>query len=143
MSADAKEEVIAVKCDRCGREVSADDSYQYSGETLCEDCYIDIRYPAKTCDPWAVYSAMMLRKTLGLKGTEGLTELQQAIYEFIRGRGKVTREQLIRNFEITEAELQRQLATLRHCELVKGHKEGNSIYLVPFEYNEQNAESRR
>jgi hypothetical protein len=37
---------------------------------------------------------------------------------------------------------QRQLSTLRHCELVKGHKEGNSIYLVPFDHNEQNAESR-
>jgi recombinational DNA repair protein (RecF pathway) len=123
-----------MKCDRCGREVSADDSYQHLGETLCEDCYIDIRYPAKACDPWAVYSAIRSRENLGLKGTAGLTELQQVIYEFIRGKGKATREQLIENFEITEAELQRQLAILRHCELVKGHKEGDSIYLVPFEY---------
>ena len=132
-----------MKCDCCGAEISADDSYQYLGKTLCEDCYIDIRYPAKVCDPWAVYSATRSRESLGLKGTAGLTELQQAIYQFIRERGKVTRGQLIENFKLTEAELQRQLATLRHCELVKGHKEDNSIYLVPFDYNEQNADSGR
>ena len=132
-----------MQCKRCGREIAGNERYEYAGETLCEDCYIDIRYPTKACDPWAVYSATRSRETLGLKGTQGLTELQQAICEFIRGKGKVTREQLIENFELTEAELQTQLATLRHCELVEGHKEGDSIYLVPFDYNEQNADSRR
>lgn len=134
---------MKVKCDRCGRELSADDSYQYLGKALCEDCYIDIRYPARACDPWAVYSATRLRETLGLKGTAGLTELQQAIYDFIRGRGKVTREQIIENLGLADAELQRQLATLRHCELVKGHKEGKSIYVVPFDYAEQNRNLER
>ena len=79
----------------------------------------------------------------GTKGTEGLTGLQKAIYEFIKGNDKVTREHLIEYFKLTEAELQRQLATLRHCELVKGYKEGDSIYLVPFDYDEQNADLRR
>lgn len=134
---------MKVKCDRCGRELSADDSYQYLGKALCEDCYIDIRYPARACDPWAVYSATRLRETLGLKGTAGLTELQQAIYDFIRGRGKVTREQIIETLGLTDAEIQRQLATLRHCELVKGHKEGKSIYVVPFDYAEQNRNLER
>jgi recombinational DNA repair protein (RecF pathway) len=121
-----------LKCSRCGREVSKDDSYQHLGEILCEDCYIDIRSPAKACDPWAVYAATRSRETHGLKGTEGLTELQKAIYEFVRGKGKVTREQLMENLGLTEAELQTQLATLRHCELVKGHKEDDRVYLVPF-----------
>ncbi len=121
-----------VKCKRCRREISSNERYEYLGETLCEDCYIDIRYPAKACDPWAVYSATRSRETVGLKGTEGLTELQRAIYDFVRGKGKVTREQLIENLGLTEAELQTQLATLRHCELVKGHKENGRIYLVPF-----------
>ena len=134
---------MKVKCDRCGRELSVDDSYQYLGKALCEDCYIDIRYPAKACDPWAVYSATRSREALGLRGSAGLTELQQAIYDFIRGRGKVTREQIIENLGLTDAELQRQLATLRHCELVKGHKEGKSIYVVPFDYAEQNRNLER
>jgi DNA-binding transcriptional ArsR family regulator len=132
-----------VKCDRCGREISADDRYQHLGKVLCEDCYIDIRYPAKACDPWAVYSATKSRETVGLNGTAGLTDLQQAIYEFIRSKGKATREQLVENLDLTEADLQRQLATLRHCELVKGRKEGNSVYLVPFDYDEQDVDSTR
>jgi len=134
---------MEVKCDRCGRELSAYDSYQYLGKTLCEDCYIDIRYPARACDPWAVYSATKSRETLGLKGTAGLTELQQAIYDFTRGRGKATREQIIETLGLTDDELQRQLATLRHCELVKGRKEGKSIYVVPFDFAEQNRNLER
>jgi predicted transcriptional regulator len=126
-----------VKCGRCGREISIADSYQHLGKTLCEDCYIDIRYPAKACDPRAVYSATRSRETEGLKGSVGLTDFQQAIYEFVRSKGKATREQLIENLDLTEADLQRQLAILRHCELVKGHKEGNSVYLVPFDYKKQ------
>jgi len=126
-------EATTVKCQRCGREISSNERYKYLGETLCEDCYIDVRYPAKACDPWAVYTATRLRETMGLKGTEGLTELQRAIYDFVRGKGKVTREQLIENLGLTEAELQTQLAILRHCELVKGYKENGRIYLVPFD----------
>jgi len=122
-----------MKCKRCGRDISNNERYEYAGEILCEDCYIDVKYPVKACDPWAVYSATRSRETLRLKGTQGLTELQQAIYEFIRGKGKATREQLIENLELTEAELQRQLAILRHCELVKGHKGDGRIYLTPFD----------
>ena len=59
--------------------------------------------------------------------------MKRAIYDFVREKGKVTREQLIENLGLTETELQTQLAILRHCELVKGHKEDNSVYLVPFD----------
>ena len=121
-----------MKCNRCGREVSREESYEYLGETLCEACYLDIRYPAKACDPWAVYSATRSRESLGLKGAEGLTDLQKAIYEFVKSNGKVTREEVMKNFNLTEPETQIQLAILRHCELVKGYKEGDKVYLVPF-----------
>jgi len=121
-----------MKCKRCGREISKSDSYEYLGETLCEDCYIDIRYPSKVCDPWAVYSATRSRESSGLKETDGLTELQKTIYELVKDKGKVTREEIMKNLNLTESELQTQLAVLRHCELVKGYKEGDKIYLVPF-----------
>lgn len=64
---------MIVKCNRCGREVPAENGYQHLGGALCEDCYIDIKYPAKACDPWAVYSAMRSRESAGLEGNEGLT----------------------------------------------------------------------
>ena len=50
----------------------------------------------------------------------------------VKEKGKVTREKVMENFGLTETQLQTQLATLRHCELVKGHKETDKVYLVPF-----------
>jgi hypothetical protein len=126
------QEVIALQCNRCSRDIRENEQYTYLSEILCEDCYIDIRYPAKACDPWAVYSAIRLRESSGLKGAEGMTELQKAIYEFVKTNSKVTREDIMHTFNLTEPEMQLQLAVLRHCELVKGHKDGDKVYLVPF-----------
>ena len=128
---------MIVKCNRCGREVPAENSYQHLGETLCEDCYIDIRYPAKACDPWAVYSATRSRESAGLVGTEALTELQKKIYEFVKAKEKATREEILAKFNIKEMELQTNLATLRHCELVKGRKEGSRVYVIPFDFDDK------
>ena len=94
---------------------------------------MDILSPAKACDPWAVYLATQSRETAGITGAEGLTGLQQEIFGFIKDKGRVTGEELIARFSIKEAELHTHLATLRHCELVKGRKEGNTVYLVPFD----------
>jgi len=33
---------------------------------------------------------------------------------------------------LAESEMQTQIATLSHCELVKGHKHGDKVYLIPF-----------
>lgn len=124
---------MTVQCNKCGREVADSEKYEYHGQALCEDCYIDMRFPAKACDPWAVYSATRTRQQMGFKNAEGLTSLQRAIYEFVRSSGRVTREELLENFGLAESELQAHLATLRHCELVKGYKEGDRIYVVPFD----------
>jgi hypothetical protein len=121
-----------VKCQRCQREISEDESFGYFGEVLCDDCYMDARSPAKACDPWAVYSATRTRESSGLSGAEGLTSLQQEIYTFIKNKGKVTGEEIIKEFNITQRDLQSQIATLRHCELVRGQKENNKVYIVPF-----------
>jgi recombinational DNA repair protein (RecF pathway) len=121
-----------MKCSRCGREMSEGDSYTHRGETLCEDCYLDVRLEVKACDPWAVYSATRSRESADFKGTEGLTDLQKEIYALVKRKGKVTREEVIEGLNLSEQEMQTQLATLRHCELVKGHKEGDKVYLVPF-----------
>ena len=125
-------EVAKMKCDRCDQKIKEGDSYTHLGETLCEDCYLGVRLEVKACDPWAVHSATRFRESSGLKGTEGLTDLQKEIYELVKRKGRVTREEVIENFNLSEQEMQTQLATLRHCELVKGHKEGNKVYLIPY-----------
>jgi transcription initiation factor IIE alpha subunit len=124
--------VTGVKCNRCGHDISQDESYSYLSETLCEDCYMDVKQPANPCDPWAVFTATRSRERSGFKGVEGLTPLQTAIYEFVKSKGKTTGEEVMENFNIPQRELERQLALLRHCELIKGHKEGDTVYLVLF-----------
>lgn len=94
---------------------------------------MDVMQPANPCDPWAVFSATRSRERSGFKGAEGLTELQTAIYEFVKSKGKTTGEEVMKNFNIPQRDLATQLATLRHCELIKGHKEGDKVYLVLFD----------
>ena len=60
----------------------------------------------------------------------------KAISKSVGSNGKVTRDELMKNFNLADRELQAQLAILRHCELVKGHKEGDVVYPVPFNFSE-------
>jgi hypothetical protein len=121
-----------VKCQRCQRDVPEDETYSYLSETLCDDCYMDVMSPAKACDPWAVYSATRTRQSAGLSGVEGLTDEQKDICEFIKDRGKVTAAEVMARFSMSQRELEKVVATLRHCELVRGQKERDKVYLVPF-----------
>jgi len=58
------------------------------------------------------------------------------MYEFIQNKGREMSEELMRNFNLTELQLQNQFAVLRHCELIKGRKGGDGIFLVTFDYGE-------
>jgi predicted HTH transcriptional regulator len=121
-----------VRCQKCEREIPKDECLTHGQQILCEDCYIDATHKVQTCDPLAVRSAKLFRKTSGLKAEKGLTGLQRAIYEFIKSRSKVTAEELASRFHISAQELENQIAILRHCELVKGQKEAEKVYLTPF-----------
>ncbi len=121
-----------VKCQKCGLEISGGDEFKYGGQILCEDCYFKSAHRVQTCDPMAVRSAQRFRKASGLEAATGLTEQQRAIYEFIKSKGKVTGVELYTKFCLSPQELENQIAILRHCELVKGRKEGKKVYLTPF-----------
>ncbi len=125
---------MVMRCNRCGIEVSEDTRYSHSNEILCDDCYVSARKTIEVCDPMAVRLAARIRKRMGLKGPEGLTELQKAIYDFIQREGKVTLKQVMEKFNISLHDLETEFTVLRHCELVKGFKEDNKHYLVPFAY---------
>ena len=121
-----------VVCHRCQRKIPEEDSFGFFGEVLCDDCYMDARAPAKACDPWAVYLATRTRETSGLTGVEGLSPLQKEVYEFIKKNGRVKPVEEMNKFNISQRGLEQTVATLRHCEMVRGEKDGNNIYLVPF-----------
>lgn len=119
-------------CDICGDKIPTGDKMELHGKTVCEDCFIIGVQPPKTCDVAAVDSAKLHRKLAGQTGTEGLTQLQKDIYDFVKSRTKVTREEITGHFKLPAHEMERQFTVLRHCELLKGTKEENIIYITTF-----------
>lgn len=127
------EKMDQIRCQGCGREIAKDEAIEECGEAFCEECYFDTHQQIKACDPWAVRSKKGFRERAGLEGIEGLTDLQKSIYEFILAKGGATREEIVSEMGISTRELENQFAILRHCELLKGQKREDGVYLVPFE----------
>ncbi len=121
-----------MNCDKCGESISTGEECRYLNQTLCEDCYIRIVDRAKTCDVAATHAAKKHRAALGQRGTEGLTELQKNICRFVEEQGKATREEIAGKFQLTDFEMEKQFAVLRHCEVLKATKEKGRVYIVPF-----------
>jgi len=88
--------------------------------------------PPKVCDPLAVSSTLSVRRQLGQTGTEGLSELQKQIYGAVTERGRVSREELLERFGLSAEGFERELAVLRHCELLRGFKEGKTVYFMKY-----------
>ncbi len=122
-----------MKCARCQNQIPDGEGYDYYGQVFCEDCYVGAVEPPRTCDVAAVHAAKSARAMAGQTGTEGLTELQKNIYDYVKQHGKATKAELVEKFKLADWELDKQFAVLRHCELLKGRKEGNRIYVIPFE----------
>ena len=120
-------------CAKCQEEIPKGEEMNHMGEVLCEDCYVDAISLPKTCDVAAVYSAKMTRKLAGQKGTEGLTELQKEMYEYVKVNGKVTPEALMKKFQLSDTEMHRVFTPLRHCELLKGTKIDGIVYIMIME----------
>jgi hypothetical protein len=119
-----------MKCNRCDLSLSEGESYDFHGETVCEDCYMTLTNPPKACDPMAVASALSVRKQLGQEGSQGLSDLQKKIYSLIEEKGKITKHELSALVGIKPEQLEREFAVLRHCELIRAFKEGHDIYLT-------------
>ncbi len=100
----------------------------YLGQTLCEDCYMDALSPARTCDPWEVYSAKSFEKHAG---RSVVTEIQERILEILKETGGIERPMLLERLkgDITASELDRELATLRHMEKTRGEKRGDRVFM--------------
>ena len=116
-----------MKCSRCGREITEDQAYAHQGQVYCDDCLMEIGLHAGKCEPWATYLASKEKQTTG---SEGLTDLQKKVYEFIKDKGKTTRDEVKKNFKLSEAEMDAQLTPLMHSELVKERDEKDGLYLI-------------
>lgn len=121
-----------MNCGRCGCELREEDLVVFQNKNLCEDCCFDLMNPPKTCDPTAVSSTLNVRKELGQKGTEGLSELQKRIYNLVVERGTISREELLATMGITAEVFEREFSVLRHCELLRGFKQEGTVYFAKY-----------
>jgi len=117
-----------MKCDRCKKEITPGDEHENNGEALCEDCCMIALSPLKTCDPWAVYSAKNLEKSAGKSHL--LTPIQSQMLKLLQENGAMEPRQLLVELgsDLQLKDLEREFATLRHMEKVRGEKKGDKVF---------------
>ncbi|MBI4283789.1 MAG: hypothetical protein HY663_04900 [Chloroflexi bacterium] len=120
-----------MNCSRCNRQLAENQSYVYQGKVFCEDCLMDIGLSIKECDPWATFVDTRARKRQGETGTTGLTESEAKLYEFVKNKGRATRQEVMKSLSLSEEDLNAQLLPLMHSEMVKERGEAGKLYLVP------------
>ena len=116
-------------CTRCGAGLQGEEPRGYFGEVLCEDCYVEALSPVRTCDPWAVHCARSLKD---LPGGLTLTARQQQLYELVKERGEVFYPDAASALGISEDEVRREFAVLRHLEMLRACKKDQGIFLTRF-----------
>lgn len=110
-------------CERCQTEMEPEEARDFAGRNLCEDCYMDALSPAKTCDPWATYTASRLDH-------QELNPTQQAVLELVARQGGATAGELMRATGKSWPELERDVAALRHMERMRAAKtaDGGKVF---------------
>jgi hypothetical protein len=104
-------------CDRCGEHIQPGEEMPHFGQVLCEECYMQALSPAR-CDPWAVRSAQSLSQLGG--GYSELSGTQAEILQVLKETGGTEPEVIAERLGMKLSELEREIATLRHMEKVRG-----------------------
>lgn len=99
-------------CHRCRKPLEEAEARTHAGETLCEDCYMDVLSPPRTCDPWAVFTASRLKE-------QRLSPCGEKIVGRVRLEPRPTFEELMQITGLEAKALEREIAALRHAELIK------------------------
>jgi hypothetical protein len=116
-----------MECDRCHGNIGSGEEKQHLGQTLCEDCYMDALSPVRTCDPWAVHSAKSFEKHA--ESPPALTMIQSEILSILKETGGIEPQALLGKLKpkLTQKELEREFAALRHMEKARGEKRGGRV----------------
>ncbi|MHC1742451.1 MAG: hypothetical protein AB9873_05385 [Syntrophobacteraceae bacterium] len=116
-----------MNCEKCGTVLDPQETYEHSGRTVCEDCYLDLVAVPKTCDPWAVHSA---KNTPNHEKT--LLPQQEQILELLRSNDPLSAEQICSRLALSPDEFRSHFASLRHMELARGTKIDNEVRYTLF-----------
>jgi len=106
------------QCDRCKAAIPEGEERNHHGRILCEDCCMDLLSPAKACDPWAVYSAKSFTRNQG--NAPQVNPVQQKILDLLGKEGPTEPAMLSDRLQLKMADLERELAALRHMEKIRG-----------------------
>jgi hypothetical protein len=117
-----------MKCEKCGVEMMPDDANEHLGQKLCEDCLMDTLSPSRACDPWAVHSAKTLADASG--GRLEINSKQKEILKILKKTGGLTPQALLSRTGLSAADLERELAALRHMEKLRAELREKERYLV-------------
>ena len=107
-----------MQCERCGDLIENGEEREFHGQVLCEDCYMDALSPAQACDPWAVLSAKTFMQHEG--NSPELNATQAKILQILEESGGTEPRILAEKLQMKPSELEREIATLRHMEKVRG-----------------------
>ncbi|UCF93260.1 MAG: hypothetical protein JSW39_03615 [Desulfobacterales bacterium] len=107
-----------MQCVRCHQRIEKGEEKEHHGQVLCEDCYMDALSPARACDPWAVHSAKSFERQKA--GPVELNATQQKILDILKDTGGIPPGALVERLQIKPADLEREIAALRHMEKVRG-----------------------
>jgi TolA-binding protein len=107
-----------MKCDRCGEKILAGEEMDHHGQMLCEDCYMRALSPAIACDPWAVRSAQTLSQMD--ERYAALSKTQTRILQILEETGGAEPSVIAQKLQMKLPQLEREIATLRHMEKVRG-----------------------
>ncbi len=118
-----------MQCERCQREIPDGENHEHLERNLCEDCYMDVLSPVKTCDPWAVHCAKSFADVSG--GQTHMTDVQKKIIGILKETGGLERHELLLKMGkgFTESDLTREFAALRHMEKARAEKRNDKVYL--------------
>jgi len=117
-----------MQCDRCSDTIENNEQRELNTQILCEDCYMDALSPPKGCDPWAVYLGT---RTSSPSEDRGITAMQAQILDIIKNSVEIEAEMLHAKLDgqISQPDLKRELATLRHMEMVRGKPKDGKVVI--------------
>lgn len=116
-----------MQCDDCKTPIEPGEERKHYGKILCEECYMDALSPARTCDPWAVHSAKSLKEHTG---RAELNEVQKKILQLLEETGGIEPPLLAERLQIKPADLEREIAALRHMEQLRGElRDGRKVLI--------------
>jgi hypothetical protein len=119
----------SMKCDRCGENIPTGEETEHYGRILCEKCYFICRlYPHLSAATWTVQSAKNLSQ-METPHAE-LAATQTKILQVIEETGGLTPPDLAERLQLRLPELEREIATLRHMEKIRGRMEAGRPIII-------------